>query len=169
MEPQVVIIGAGFGGLACAQELGRNSVRTTVIDRRNYHLFVPLLYQVATAALSPADIARPIRRILGRYRNIDVVLSKVVGVDPHARTVQTADAGTLSYDRLVIATASEYSSFAHPEWSSLAPGPRTLEDARSIRARLLTAFERAEISEDPAEQNALMTIVIVGGGPTGVE
>jgi len=168
-EPHVVIVGAGFGGLACAKELGGAPVRVTIIDRRNYHLFVPLLYQVATAALSPADIARPIRRIVGRYRNIEVVLGEVVGVDTAARNVRLADGGTIPYDRLVIATGSEYSYFAHPEWARLAPGPRTMEDARDIRARILTAFERAEVSTDPAEQDALMTIVVVGGGPTGVE
>ena len=168
-QPHVVIVGAGFGGLACAKELGGAPVRVTLIDRRNYHLFVPLLYQVATAALSPADIARPIRRILGRYENIEVVLGEVVGVDPAARTVRLADGGSLGYDHLVIATGSQYSYFAHPEWARFAPGPRTLEDARQIRAHLLTAFERAEASRDPAEQDALMTIVVVGGGPTGVE
>jgi NADH:ubiquinone reductase (H+-translocating) len=168
-QPRVVIIGAGFGGLACAKQLGGAPVRVTLIDRRNYHLFVPLLYQVATAALSPADIARPIRRIVGKHRNIEVVLGEVTGIDTAAHAVRTADGGTIAYDRLVIATGSEYSYFAHPEWARFAPGPRTLEDARAIRARLLTAFERAEISADPAEQDALMTIVVVGGGPTGVE
>jgi NADH dehydrogenase len=169
MEPRVVIIGAGFGGLACAKELARKPIRVTIIDRRNYHLFVPLLYQVATAALSPADIAHPIRRILGRYENVEIVLGEVVAVDTRARTVRTADGQTVAFDRLVIATGSEYSYFGHPEWAKLAPGPRTLEQARRIRAHLLTAFERAEMSKDPAEQEALMTIVVVGGGPTGVE
>jgi NADH dehydrogenase len=168
-QPRIVIVGAGFAGLACAKELGGAPARVTIVDRHNYHLFVPLLYQVATAALSPADIARPIRRILGRYRNIEVVLGDVVAVDTAARQVSTADGRTIDYDRLVIATGSEYSYFAHPEWARFAPGPRTLPDARQIRARLLTAFERAEISSDPAEQDALMTIVIIGGGPTGVE
>ncbi len=168
-HPHVVIIGAGFGGLACAQALGGKPVRVTIVDRRNYHLFVPLLYQVATAALSPADIARPIRRILGRYDNIDVVLGTATGIDPAARRVRLAGGRELSYDKLVVATGSDYSYFGHPEWAKLAPGPRTLEDARRIRARLLTAFERAEASRDPAVHDALMTTVIVGGGPTGVE
>jgi NADH dehydrogenase len=167
--PHVVIVGAGFGGLACAKELGKAAARVTVVDRRNYHLFVPLLYQVATAALSPADIARPIRRILGRCRNMDVVLGEVVGIDSGARIVTLRDGATLRYDRLVVATGSEYFYFGHPEWAPHAPGPLTLEDARRIRTRLLTSFERAETSRDPAEQEALMTVAIVGGGPTGVE
>jgi NADH dehydrogenase len=168
-QPHVVIFGAGFGGLACAKALGGAPVRVTIVDRRNYHLFVPLLYQVATAALSPADIARPIRRILGRYQNIRVMLGEAAGVDSAARTVRLRDGQVLGYDKLVLATGSEYSYFGHPEWAVLAPGPRTLEDARKIRARLLLAFERAEISVDSAEQERLMTIAIVGGGPTGVE
>jgi NADH dehydrogenase len=169
-EPShIVVVGAGFGGLACAKELGGSAAKVTVIDRRNYHLFVPLLYQVATAALSPADIARPIRRILGRYRNIDVVLGEVVGVDTAARMVTLRSGAALRYDRLVVATGSQYSYFGHPEWAPFAPGPLTLEDARCIRTRLLTSFERAEVSRDPAEQEALMTVAIVGGGPTGVE
>jgi NADH dehydrogenase len=168
-QPHVVIVGAGFGGLACAEQLGRAPVRVTVVDRCNYHLFVPLLYQVATAALSPADIARPIRRILGKYRNIDVVLGEATTVDAQLRTVTLADGGLLHYDRLVVATGSDYSYFGHPEWKELAPGPRTLQEALSIRNRLLLAFERAEIARDPIAQEALMTTVIVGGGPTGVE
>jgi NADH dehydrogenase len=168
-RPRVVIVGAGFGGLACAKELGGKPVAVTVVDRRNYHLFVPLLYQVATAALSPADIARPIRRILGKYSNIDVVMGEAVGLDPAAHRLRLADGSELGYDRLVVATGSDYSYFGHPEWARLAPGPRTLEDARRIRARLLTAFERAESAHDAAERDRLMTTVIVGGGPTGVE
>src|SRR5262249_54691670 len=168
-QPRVVIIGAGFAGIACAKELGGADARVTLIDRRNYHLFVPLLYQVATAALSPADIARPIRRILGRYENIEVVLGEVTGIDTAMRLVSTATGESYPYDILVVATGSDYSYFSHPEWARLAPGPRTLEVARTIRARLLTAFEHAETSVDPAEQAALMTVVLVGGGPTGVE
>src|SRR5687767_6422555 len=118
-QPHVVIVGAGFGGLACARALGGAPVRVTLVDRRNYHLFVPLLYQVATAALSPADIARPIRRILGRYANIRVVLGEAVGVDTAARTLRLRDGQALGYDRLVIATGSEYSYFGHPEWAAL--------------------------------------------------
>jgi NADH:quinone reductase (non-electrogenic) len=168
-HPRVVIVGAGFGGLACASSLGGKPVKVTIVDRRNYHLFVPLLYQVATAALSPADIARPIRRILGRFSNIEVVLGTVAGVDTAARRVRLANGSELPYDKLVVATGSDYSYFGHPEWAQFAPGLRSLEDARRIRAQLLIAFERAEASRDPAQQEALMTTVIVGGGPTGVE
>jgi NADH dehydrogenase len=168
-RPRVVIVGAGFGGIACAKALGGAPVDVTVIDRNNYHLFIPLIYQVATAALSPADIARPIRRMLARYRNIEVVLGEVTGVDLVARQVRLADAPPLSFDRLVLATGSSYNYFGHDDWRTFAPGPRALEDARMIRARLLLAFERAEVSRDPAEQAALLTTIIIGGGPTGVE
>jgi NADH dehydrogenase len=168
-HPRVVIVGAGFGGLACARALGGKPVKVTIVDRRNYHLFVPLLYQVATAALSPADIARPIRRIVGRFSNIEVVLGTVTGIDTATRRIRLANGTELPYDKLVVATGSDYSYFGHPEWKEFAPGPRTLEDARRIRARLLTAFERAEASRNSAGQEALMTTVIVGGGPTGVE
>ncbi len=167
--PHVVIVGAGFAGLACAKELARKPVQVTLIDRHNYHLFVPLLYQVATAALSPADIARPIRRILGRYANIRILLGEVTGVDAASRAVTLADGATISYDRLVIATGSQYSYFGHPEWARIALGPRTLEEARTIRGQLLFAFERAEMAPTREEQDRLMTTIVVGGGPTGVE
>jgi NADH dehydrogenase len=167
--PRIVIVGAGFGGLACARALGGKPVQVTIVDRRNYHLFVPLLYQVATAALSPADIARPIRRILSRFSNIEVLLGTVTGVDTAAHRVLLADGSELPYDKLVIATGSDYFYFGHPEWAEFAPGMRSLEDARRIRARLLIAFERAEALSNAAKQDALMTTVIVGGGPTGVE
>lgn len=165
----VVIVGAGFGGLACAQALGGTGIRVTVIDRNNYHLFVPLLYQVATAALSPADIAQPIRRILARHRNIEVRLGEVCGIDAAAKRVRLADGGTVAYDRLVIATGSSYNYFGHDEWAAAAPGLKSIEDARRIRATLLSCFELAEIADDPQRQRALMTAVVVGGGPTGVE
>ncbi len=140
-----------------------------MIDRANYHLFVPLLYQVATAALSPADIARPIRRILGRYGNIDVVLGDVTAIDTSARMLTTSAGPIGPYDKLVVATGSRYSYFGHPEWAAHAKGPRSLEDARFIRTKLLTAFERADSTTDQAERDRLMTIIVVGGGPTGVE
>ena len=166
---QVVIVGAGFGGLACARALGGTDCDVTVIDRNNYHLFVPLLYQVATAALSPADIAQPIRRMLARHRNIQVFLGAVTGVDAATHRVRLADGTSVRFDRLVLATGSAYNYFGHDQWAAAAPGPRSIEDARLIRARLLLAFERAEACSDPAEQEALLTTVIVGGGPTGVE
>jgi len=168
-QPRIVIVGAGFGGLACAQALGGKPVRVTVIDRRNYHLFVPLLYQVATAALSPADISRPVRRILNRYSNIDVVMEEVVDVDVARRLVRLGRGEAVPYDRLVVATGSEYSYFGHDEWAEAAPGLKTIDDARRTRAHILRAFEEAEITPDPKRQRALTTIVIVGGGPTGVE
>lgn len=169
-RPQkVVIVGAGFGGLAVARALGNPVIDVTVIDRRNHNLFQPLLYQVATAALSPADISEPIRRSLGRYRNIKVVLAEVTGVDTAARTVLVDHGVPIPYDRLVIATGSEYNYFGHDEWRAIAPGLKTIHEARQIRHRLLLAFERAELSRDPEEKKALLTSVIIGGGPTGVE
>src|SRR6185312_16691293 len=168
-EPHIVIVVAGFAGLACAKALGNAPARVTVIDRANYHLFVPLLYQVATAALSPADIARPIRRILGRHKNIDVVLGEVTAIDTGARMLTTSAGAIGPYDRLVFAPGSRYSYFGHSDWAAYAKGPRSLEDARFIRTRLLTAFEHADSSTDQAEREKLMTIVVAGGGPTGVE
>lgn len=166
---RVVIVGAGFAGLACARELGNSDVEVMVVDRRNHNLFQPLLYQVATAALSPADISEPIRRTLGRYRNIKVVLAEVAGVDAVAKTVRFEDGGSLTYDHLVIATGSDYNYFGHDEWRAWAPGLKTIHEARLIRQRLLLAFERAELSQDPQEKKALLTSIVIGGGPTGVE
>ncbi len=167
--PHVVIVGAGFGGLACARRLGGASARITVIDRCNYHLFVPLLYQVATAALSPADIARPIRRMVARHRNISVVLGEVVGIDVEKRCIRVADEPDISFDILIVATGSTYSYFGHDEWARVAPGPRSIAEARAIRTKLLLAFEHAEIVKDAEERSRLLTTVVVGGGPTGVE
>jgi NADH dehydrogenase len=166
---RVVIVGAGFAGLACARELGNSDVEVMVVDRRNHNLFQPLLYQVATAALSPADISEPIRRTLGRYRNIKVVLAEVAGVDAVAKTVRFENGGSLTYDHLVIATGSDYNYFGHDEWRAWAPGLKTIHEARLIRQRLLLAFERAELSQDPQEKKALLTSIVIGGGPTGVE
>jgi NADH dehydrogenase len=168
-RPHVVIVGAGFGGLACAQALGGRDVQVTIVDRQNYHLFVPLLYQVATAALSPADIAEPIRKALRRYPNVGVVMANVTGVEVAARRVLTAAGGYLPFDRLVLATGSRYNYFGHDDWAARAPGLKTVADARRIRADILLGFEQAEICKDPDEQSALTTSVIVGAGPTGVE
>lgn len=165
----VVIVGAGFGGLACARALGGAPIRLTVVDQNNFHLFVPLLYQVATAALSPADIAQPIRKLLRHQPLTRVLLDRVVAVDWKEKQLRLASGKGLPYDRLVLATGSSYSYFGHEEWSAAAPAVKTIEDALRIRARLITALERAEASEDPKEQARLLTIVIVGGGPTGVE
>ena len=168
-RPHVVIVGAGFGGLACAQALGKSEIDVTVIDRRNHNLFQPLLYQVATAALSPADISEPIRRTLGRYPNIKVVMGEVTTVDQSRRTVGLKDGVSIPYDRLVLATGSDYNYFGHQDWQKHAPGLKSIHEARQIRHSLLLAFEKAERSEDEAEKRRLLTSVIIGGGPTGVE
>ena len=165
----VAILGGGFGGLACAKALGNTPHRVVLIDQRNYHLFQPLLYQVATAALSPADVAAPLRHVLRRCRNVEVRWGEATGIDLPQRRVLIKDQEPVSWDRLVVATGATYSWFGHPEWAALAPGLKTLSDARAIRARLLGAFERAEIEADPDLQHRFMTCVIVGGGPTGVE
>jgi NADH dehydrogenase len=167
--PHGVIVGAGFGGLEAAKKLGCENVRVTVIDRTNYHLFQPLLYQVATAALSPADIAAPIRSVLSKCRNVEVVLGEVRGVDVDSRTVKTADGSQFGYDYLILATGARHSYFGHDEWEKLAPGLKSLEDAVELRRRLLMAFEYAERITDEAARKAAMTFVIIGGGPTGVE
>lgn len=166
---RVVIVGAGFAGLAAARALGNARARVTIVDRHNYHLFVPLLYQVATAALSPADIAEPIRKIPRRFPNIEVRLGEVERIDRAARTVHLADGERLDYDRLILAAGSRYDYFGHPEWEEAAPGLKTIADARRLRSRLLGAFERAERETDRARQCALMTMIVIGGGPTGVE
>jgi NADH dehydrogenase len=167
-KPQVVIVGAGFGGLEAAKLLIEEPVKMTVIDRTNHHLFQPLLYQIATAALSPADIAAPIRGMLGRCKNTEVVLGEVKSVNVEARTVSTGDR-EIPYDYLILATGARHSYFGHDEWEKLAPGLKSLEDAIEIRRRLLLAFEYAEKMTDEAEKKAAMTFVIIGGGPTGVE
>jgi NADH dehydrogenase len=166
--PHVVIVGAGFGGLEAAKKLARKKVRVTVIDRANYHLFQPLLYQVATAALSPADIAAPIRGVLSKCKNLEVILAEVQSVDVDAKKAKMTD-GELDYDFLILATGARHSYFGHPEWEKLAPGLKSLEDAVEIRRRILLAFEYAEKITDEAARKAAMTFVIIGGGPTGVE
>jgi NADH:ubiquinone reductase (H+-translocating) len=167
-KPHVVILGSGFGGLEAAKKLASEDVRVTVIDRTNYHLFQPLLYQVATAALSPADIAAPIRAVLMECKNMEVILAEVQSVDVNAKKVRMVD-GELDYDYLIIATGARHSYFGHPEWEPLAPGLKSLEDAIEIRRRILMAFEYAEKTSDEPARKAAMTFVIVGGGPTGVE
>jgi NADH:ubiquinone reductase (H+-translocating) len=166
---RVVIVGGGFGGLAAAQALKRAPVRVTLIDRRNFHLFQPLLYQVATGGLSPANIAAPLRAILKRQKNVDVVMGDVAGFDVAARQVLLADGSRFEYDSLIVAAGARYNYFAHPEWEAVAPPLKTVEDATNIRAKLLSAFEAAEREDDPAVRKALLTFVIIGGGPTGVE
>ncbi len=167
-KPHVVIIGAGFGGLEAAKKLASENVRVTVIDRTNYHLFQPLLYQVATAALSPADIAAPVRSVLSKCKNIEVILAEVKSVDVDAKKIKTADM-EIGYDFLILATGARHSYFGHNEWEKLAPGLKSLEDAIELRRRLLMAFEYAEKITDEAARKAAMTFVIIGGGPTGVE
>ena len=168
MTLKVVIVGAGFGGLEAAKTLAGAPVDITVLDRQNHHCFQPLLYQVATAALSPADVAWPIRGILRDQKNARVLMANVTGVDVARRTV-SADDLDIPYDILVLATGATHSYFGHDEWSEFAPGLKKIEDATSIRRRLLLAFERAERCPDEARRRELLTFVIIGGGPTGVE
>jgi len=168
-RPHVVIIGGGFGGLSAAKTLRKADVQVTVLDRRNHHVFQPLLYQVATATLSPGDIAAPIRWILRHARNVRVLLGEAVRIDASARRVEFADGGTLDYDYLIVASGSSHAYFGHDEWERYAPGLKTLEDAITIRRRILLAFEKAERETDPVRRRELLTFVIVGGGPTGVE
>jgi NADH:ubiquinone reductase (H+-translocating) len=167
-KPRVVIVGAGFGGLEAAKKLACQGVLVTVIDRTNYHLFQPLLYQVATAALSPADIAAPVRAILSRWNNMEVILAEVESVDVAAKKIKTTDM-EIPYDFLILATGARHSYFGHNEWEKLAPGLKSLEDAIELRRRLLMAFEYAEKITDEAARKTAMTFVIIGGGPTGVE
>jgi NADH dehydrogenase len=167
-RPRVVIVGAGFGGLEAARRLSSAALDITIVDRRNFHLFQPLLYQVATAALSPGDIAWPIRSIFHSRPNVRVLMAEVEGVDSSTRTVQTPH-GPLPYDYLIIATGAAHSYFGHDEWAQFAPGLKNIDDAIALRQRALLAFERAEREESPDERRKLMTTVIVGGGATGVE
>ncbi len=166
--PHVVIIGAGFGGLAAARALRRAPVRITIVDRSNHHLFQPLLYQVATAALSPADIAAPIRRVFRGQANVAVMLADATAVEVAARRIILTD-GHVDYDTLIVATGATHAYFGHDEWADHATGLKSLSDALHIRQRMLMAFEIAEREPDEARRRAWMTFVIVGGGPTGVE
>jgi NADH dehydrogenase len=167
-KPRVVIVGAGFAGLSAARGLAGTDHAVTVIDRRNHHLFQPLLYQVATAGLSPADIAAPIRSILRHQANANVLLAEVTGLDLVRREV-IAEGRRVPYDILILATGARHAYFGHPEWAEIAPGLKTIEDATALRRRILIAFERAETEDDDAERQRLLTFVVVGGGATGVE
>ena len=167
---RVVIVGGGFGGLNAARELGRDPrVAVTLVDRRNFHLFQPLLYQVATGALSPGDIAQPLRSVLRRNRNTTVLLGEAVGIDLERRDVLMSDGGPIPYDTLVVATGARHSYFGRDDWAVHAPGLKSIDDALEIRRRILIAFEAAEREQNPERRHEWMTFVVVGGGPTGVE
>ena len=167
-RPHVVIVGCGFGGLAATRALADTDVDVTLIDRENHHTFQPLLYQVASAGLNPSDIAQPIRHIVRKQENVRVLLGEVTGIDLEASAVQTAD-GVIAYDHLVLATGATHSYFGNDSWAEFAPGLKSIDDALDIRRRILLAFERAESTGDLAERQRLMTFVVVGAGPTGVE
>jgi len=169
MRHRVVIAGGGFGGLYAARSLKNADVDLTLIDRRNFHLFQPLLYQVATGALSPGEIASPLRYVLNRQKNTRVLLGEISDIDVAGREVVFKDGVRVTYDTLIVATGSTHHYFGHPEWAALAPGLKTIEDATEIRARILLAFERAEKETDAEARRALLRFVVVGGGPTGVE
>src|SRR5688572_25108225 len=172
-RPQVVIIGGGFGGLTAARAFRRSAVDVTVIDRNNHHTFQPLLYQVATATLNPSDITAPIRHVLRNQRNTVVLLAEVTHIDVGNRCVTIDEGGgrqrELGYDYVIVAPGARHSYFGHDGWEPYAPGLKTIDDALEIRRRFLLAFERAELTDDPEERVEYMTIVVVGGGPTGVE
>lgn len=167
--PHVVIVGGGFGGLQAAKALGKQAVEVTVIDRNNFHLFQPMLYQIATAGLSPSDIASPIRAILEKQENTGVLMAEVTGLDLQEQQVLLGERQALHYDYLILATGATSNYFGHPEWQKLAPGLKTINDALTIRRLVLSAFEAAEREPDEQKRRALLTFVLVGGGPTGVE
>src|SRR6202021_199443 len=171
--PQIVIVGGGFGGLAAAKALKNTPAEITLIDRTNHHLFQPLLYQVATAALTPSQIATPSRSILRKQKNITVILGEATGVDKDQKSVLVSGADRqnvpVAYDYLILATGATHSYFGHNEFAAFAPGLKSLSDAESLRNHLLDVFEKAEIEDDPGRRQALMTLVMVGAGPTGVE
>src|SRR5258708_31045669 len=166
---RVVIVGGGFGGLYAAKELADKGVRVTVVDRTNHHLFQPLLYQVATAGLSPADIAQPIRHILKEAKNIEVVMGEVDRIDVNLKQVYTTANAAFSYDYLIVAAGARHSYFGHDEWERFAPGLKSLEDALELRRRILNAFEAAEMAESDSDRPPGLTFVVVGAGPDGVE
>jgi NADH dehydrogenase len=167
--PRVLILGGGFGGLYAAKKLASKPVEVTVVDRRNFHLFQPLLYQVATGTLSPGDIAFPLRSIFAKARNIGVLMGEAVSVDAEQKTATLADGTDLAYDYLIVALGSTHSYFNHPEWIRFAPPLKSMEDALTMRRRIFQAFEEAELEENPSKRDALLTFAIVGGGSTGVE
>ncbi|TPI40219.1 NAD(P)/FAD-dependent oxidoreductase [Mesorhizobium sp. B2-9-1] len=168
-EHKVVVVGAGFGGLELTRALAGAPVRITMIDKRNHHLFQPLLYQVATTSLATSEVAWPIRHLLRRRKDVTTLLGNVTGIDRAGKRVLIEDGSSIPYDTLVLATGARHAYFGHDEWEPFAPGLKTLEDATTIRRRILLAFEQAERETDPAKRQALLTLVIVGGGPTGVE
>jgi NADH dehydrogenase len=168
-RPRVIIVGGGFGGLYAARALRRENVEVLVLDRTNHHLFQPLLYQVATATLAPTDITAPIRWLLRKQQNTEVLMEEVAKVDVDRHMVVTTEGREHAYDYLILATGSRHAYFTHPEWEELAPGLKSIDDAIEMRRRVLTAFERAEVTDDPEERAAWLTFVIVGGGPTGTE
>jgi NADH:ubiquinone reductase (H+-translocating) len=167
--PRVVIVGAGFGGLSAAKTLGSTGLNVTLIDKQNHHLFQPLLYQVATASLSPADIAAPIRSVLRDQKNVRVLLDCLQGIDPETRTLTLCDSEPMTYDWLILATGARHSYFGNDQWAHWAPGLKTIDDATEVRRNVLLSLERAEIELDKARRDSLLTFVIIGGGPTGVE
>src|SRR5258706_9774632 len=168
MAHRVVILGGGFGGLYVAKSLGAAPVDVTLVDRRNFHLFQPLLYQVATGSLAPSEVAAPLRSVLSHYKNTQVLLADAVDIDPEARKLILAH-GEIPYDTLVVATGAENYYFGHPDWEQVAPGLKSIEDATRIRHKILYAFEAAELEHDPEARRAWLTFVVVGAGPTGVE
>ena len=168
-RPHVVVVGGGFAGLWATRALASADVQITLVDRRNHHLFQPLLYQVATAGLSAPDIAAPLRHILRRQRNATELMEDVASIEPQSSRLRLGDGRTLDYDFLLLASGATHAYFGHDEWAIHAPGLKTLDDALHIRRRVLSAFERAEAEPDPDARRALLTFAIVGGGPTGVE
>src|SRR5208282_6838889 len=166
---KVVILGGGFGGLVAAQGLKRAPVEVTLIDRRNFHLFQPLMYQVATGSLSPGDIAAPLRGVLGKQKNVQVLLGEATDIDPQGKRVALRDGGTFSYDSLIVATGSQTSYYGNDEWRRWAPSLKSIEEATDIRHKILYAFEEAERAKNPADAKAWLTFVIVGAGATGLE
>ena len=168
-RPHLVVVGGGFGGLWATRALASAPLRITLVDRGNHHLFQPLLYQVATAGLSAPDIAAPLRHILRKQANVTVLMDEVVAIDADARALRLRDAGAIGYDYLLLATGATHAYFGHDDWAPHAPGLKTLDDALRIRRHILSAFEKAELEQDPEKRRALLTFAIVGGGPTGVE